>query len=58
MEYKICKVCNETKLNDLTNFKKYMKTCRKCQSKKNYEPYKDNFKEYYIKDQQKTDLSI
>ena len=30
-----------------------MKTCRKCQSKKNYEAYKDKFKEYYIKDQQK-----
>ena len=46
---KICKVCEAEKIS--LDFKKYRRVCRKCDSKINYEAYKDKFKEYYIKDQ-------
>ena len=49
---KTCKVCEVEKLG-LTEFKKFRKVCRICDSKMNYNAYKDKFKEYYIKDQEK-----
>ena len=49
---KKCKVCEVEKLG-LTEFKKFRLVCRICDSKMNYNAYKDKFKEYYIKDQEK-----
>jgi len=49
---KKCKICEVEKLG-LTEFKKFRLVCRICDSKKNYNAYKDKFKEYYIKDQEK-----
>jgi len=49
---KKCKVCEIEKLG-LTEFKKFRLVCRICDSKINYNAYKDKFKEYYIKDQSK-----
>ena len=48
MESKNCKICFTEKKN--MEFKPHRKVCRKCDSKMNYEKYKDKFKEYYIKD--------
>jgi len=48
---KKCKVCEIEKLG-LTEFKKFRLVCRICDSKINYNAYKDKFKEYYVKDQQ------
>jgi hypothetical protein len=49
MESKICKTCQVEKT--LPEFKPHRRVCRKCDSKMNYEKYKDLFKEYYVKDQ-------
>ena len=49
---KTCKVCSVEKLG-LTEFKKFRLVCRICDSKMNYNAYKDKFKEYYVKDQEK-----
>jgi len=48
--YKICKVCNQNLEENM--FKKYMRSCKKCQSKRNYNDYKDKFKVYYERDKE------
>ena len=47
---KICKTCNIEKT--IPEFKKSRRHCRKCDSKMNYEKYKDKFKIYYANDQE------
>jgi len=51
MESKICKTCQVEKT--LPEFKPHRRVCRECASKLNYEKYKNLFKEYIVKDQEK-----